>query len=102
MGVLGPIQHHKAAQGEATVCDGNAVNVTKTITGHKTQHCTVCHQTFTGPSSGDKHRTGKHGVTCGPDRRRCLTVDEMTARGMKRNGHGYWTLGGTSPWARKK
>lgn len=29
MGVLGPIQHHKAAQGEATVCDGNAVNVTK-------------------------------------------------------------------------
>ncbi|AKO60228.2 hypothetical protein MRAK_42 [Propionibacterium phage MrAK] len=39
------------------------------------------------------HRTGDHGVKEGPDRRRCLTVDEMEAKGMTRNRHGYWTQG---------
>lgn len=29
----------------------------------------------------------------GPSRRRCLTVDEMEAKGMKRNRLGYWTTG---------
>ncbi|QPB11840.1 hypothetical protein [Cutibacterium phage PAVL34] len=39
------------------------------------------------------HRTGDHGVKEGPSRRRCLTVDEMEAKGMKRNRLGYWTTG---------
>ncbi|MEH1508389.1 hypothetical protein V7F74_00400 [Cutibacterium avidum] len=39
------------------------------------------------------HRKGDHGVTAGPNRRRCLTADEMIAKGMARNADGYWTSG---------
>lgn len=39
------------------------------------------------------HRVGQHGVKEGPDRRRCLTVDEMLAKGMTSNRHGYRTQG---------
>lgn len=70
-----------------------------TLSGTKTQHCTVCHETFTGTTAGDMHRTGRYGTTTGPDRRRCLTIEEMLAKDMERNRKGYWTTGGTSPWA---
>jgi hypothetical protein len=50
-----------------------------TWTGTTVEHCTACHQTFSGTTTGDKHRVGAHGVTQGPDRRRCLTVPEMRA-----------------------
>ena len=53
----------------------------------------MCHETFNGTHVGDMHRTGDHGVKEGPNRRRCLTVDEMEAKGMKRNRLGYWTTG---------
>lgn len=58
----------------------------------KQEHCPVrgCHQTFTGATAGDMHRTGKHHVSLGPDRRRCLTEAEMLAKGMARNGRGIW------------
>lgn len=72
-----------------------------TITGYRPEHCTVCHETFTSTRSGDMHRTGDHGVKEGPSRRRCLTVDEMEAKGMQRNKLGYWTIGGTSYWAKE-
>ena len=72
-----------------------------TWTGHRIEHCTVCHETFTGTSAGDKHRTGGHAVFVGPERRRCLTPDEMRDKGMSQNERGQWTLGGTSYWARK-
>nr|DAR27370.1 MAG TPA: Rubrerythrin, rubrerythrin, peroxidase, peroxide, oxidized [Caudoviricetes sp.] len=64
-----------------------------TIIGYRPEHCTVCHETFNGTHAGDMHRTGDHGVKTGANRRRCLTVDEMLARGMTRNRHGYWTQG---------
>lgn len=63
--------------------------------GLRAEHCTECHQNFTGTSAGDKHRTGKHHVRSGPDARRCLTTDEMTAKGMTRNKRGVWTSGGS-------
>jgi hypothetical protein len=71
-----------------------------TYGGYRTEHCTECHETFTGTSSGDKHRTGKHGVTEGPTRRRCLTPDEMTQLGMHRNARGRWMLEGPASEAR--
>ena len=64
-------------------------------TGRRIEHCTECHETFTGSSSGDKHRVGEFV----PDTRRCLTSDEMRAKGMEQNARGQWTSGGTSPWA---
>lgn len=62
-----------------------------TWSGHRIEHCPACHQTFTGTSAGDKHRVGDHAVSRGPNRRRCLTPDEMRARGMGQNGRGQWT-----------
>lgn len=64
-----------------------------TIIGYRPEHCTVCHETFNGTHVGDMHRTGDHGVKEGPNRRRRLTVDEMEAKGMKRNRLGYWITG---------
>lgn len=69
-----------------------------TWTGYRIEHCTACHETFTGTTAGDKHRTGQHHLSTGPDRRRCLTVEEMREKGMAQNARGQWTNGGTSPW----
>ena len=69
--------------------------------GTRAEHCTECHETFTGTTAGDKHRVGDPAIWDGPKRRRCLTVTEMTARGMATNDRGVWTNGGTSPWATK-
>lgn len=61
-------------------------------TGSKIEHCSAagCHQSFSCTRAGDMHRVGDHAVTTGPDRRRCLSVEEMTARGMAQNSHGAW------------
>lgn len=64
-----------------------------TITGRKPEHCACCHETFTGTTAGDMHRVGKHGVTAGPDRRRCLTPVEMLDKGMTTDARGYWMTG---------
>lgn len=64
------------------------------IVGMKLEHCSVCHETFTCTAAGDMHRVGRHGVTDGPDRRRCLTSEEMLDKGMTRNTRGHWTTGG--------
>jgi hypothetical protein len=65
-------------------------------TGLRIEHCTVCHQTFTGATAGDMHRTGDHSVFEGDDRRRCLTAVEMREKGMVRNDRGIWTTGRNS------
>lgn len=52
--------------------------------------CRPCGQTFTSTTAGDLHRVGDHAVSVGPNRRRCLTVEEMEARGMVRNQRGHW------------
>lgn len=81
----------------ATTCS----TCSATWTGHRIEHCTVCHETFTGATSGDMHRVGDHAITEGPDRRRCLTAVEMGEKGMTRNSRGQWTTGnsGEAWWA---
>ena len=62
------------------------------------EHCCPCGETFSGTTAGDLHRTGDHAVSVGPDRRRCLSVDEMLEKGMtyRVNAHGtrIWSRGG--------
>lgn len=58
--------------------------------GLRTEHCGSCCATFTSSTAGDMHRVGKHHINTGPDRRRCLAVEEMETKGMTRNQHGYW------------
>lgn len=66
-------------------------------TGSKIEHCCACHQSFTCTRAGDMHRVGDHAVSSGPNRRRCLSVDEMTTRGMVQNGKGHWMQGARTP-----
>lgn len=54
------------------------------------EHCAVCHQTFSGTAAGDMHQVGKCHIRTGPDRMRCLSVDEMLALGMAQNARGIW------------
>ncbi|HET6914503.1 MAG TPA: hypothetical protein VFH56_00285 [Acidimicrobiales bacterium] len=66
--------------------------------GAHMEHCCPCGETFSGATAGDLHRTGDHAVSVGPDRRRCLSVDEMLEKGMtyRVNAHGtrIWSRGG--------
>jgi hypothetical protein len=70
--------------------------------GYRIEHCTVpgCHQTFMGTTVGDMHRVGDFRVTEGPDRRRCLTPDEMRAQGLRQDDEGRWHRAGARPWER--
>lgn len=52
--------------------------------------CGACRESFTSTTSGDMHRTGKHHIFTGPERRRCLTTPEMEEQGMTRNQRGHW------------
>lgn len=64
-------------------------------TGWRAEHCESCGEVFSGSTAGDKHRVGDHAVFTGPTRRRCLTADEMLAKGMTylTNAHGTWIWG---------
>jgi hypothetical protein len=72
----------------------------QTWTGLRREHCPVCCQTFNSSFPGDMHRVGKHGVTVGADRRRCLTAAEMHDKGMcEHDGVWYGPDGGRgNPW----
>jgi hypothetical protein len=59
----------------------------KTWQGFRLEHCTVCHETFTGTGSGDRHRIGPYWPA---GLRRCRTPQEMQAAGMAQNYLGYW------------
>ena len=69
----------------------------KNITKRSYEHCPVCHETFGGTRAGDMHRVGRHGVTEGPDHRRCLTPTEMEAKGMTQARAGIWGTGYDTP-----
>lgn len=59
--------------------------------------CRGCHQMFTSLSAFDLHRTGKFEN----NKRRCLTEQEMLAKGMVQNAKGWWmraTFDGALPW----
>lgn len=54
----------------------------------KQNHCTLpgCCNTFSTPAVGDLHRVGPFL----PGQRRCLTPDEMRAKGMQQGSDGVW------------
>jgi len=54
------------------------------LTGDRNQ-CQGCKQFFNSTFAFEKHRTGEHGKD-----RRCLTPDEMLAKGMSVNAAGFW------------
>jgi hypothetical protein len=54
------------------------------LTGQKNQ-CRGCSQYFNSNFAFDKHRVGNHGHN-----RRCLTTEEMIAKGMSLNKSGFW------------
>ena len=56
----------------------------------KMEHCRVCHETFSGTGAGDRHRTGKHEVFEGPERRRCRSAEEMVEVGLAQKRNGVW------------
>ena len=60
------------------------------LTEHRCQ-CAKCGHYFSRTSTFDKHRTGSFaqpGEWSGT--RRCMTADEMTAKGLSRNADGVW------------
>jgi hypothetical protein len=54
------------------------------LSGDRNQ-CGGCHEYFNSSFAFDKHRTGEFGKD-----RRCLTTDEMKAKGMAVNAAGFW------------
>jgi hypothetical protein len=54
------------------------------LTGDRNQ-CQGCKTHFNSSFAFDKHRTGEHGKG-----RRCLSEDEMRAKGMCTNAAGFW------------
>lgn len=60
------------------------------LTGDHNQ-CPTCVEFFNSIAAFEKHRTGRIGAPFdAPDVRRCLTSDEMRARGMAINAAGFW------------
>lgn len=57
----------------------------KSWTGHRPEHCTVCHETFGGTWTGDKHRVGSYSDPGDP--RRCLDPAEA---GLRLTSRGLW------------
>lgn len=63
--------------------------------GFRVQHCTVCHQTFSSETTGDAHRVGPFRQSVDePNRRHCLTPDELRALGLWTETNEY----GTEVW----
>jgi len=56
----------------------------KVLSGDRNQ-CRVCNAYFNSGHGFEKHRTGQHGVD-----RRCMTPEEMLAKGMSLNADGFW------------
>lgn len=59
-------------------------------------HCGACHDNFNSLTAFDRHRVGKHGTD-----RRCLTGDEMRAKGWTPTGEfDAWRLPAptNNPW----
>lgn len=61
--------------------------------GKRRNQCSGCRVFFNSVTAFDKHRTGDYGVD-----RRCMTVDEMTAKGMSVNEAGYWIGSSMERW----
>ncbi len=51
--------------------------------------CNGCGAVFMNVRAFDRHRTGKHGVLEGPDRRRCLDGTEVVTIGLQPSARGW-------------
>jgi hypothetical protein len=60
-------------------------NKTLTLRGQHGQ-CAACREYFNSTYAFDKHRVGRYT----PMERRCLSPDEMRAKGMVVNSTGFW------------
>lgn len=58
--------------------------------GLKAEHCTGCHETFSGTAAGDRHRKGPG------DDRHCV---DPASVGLHRDARGVWRGDGSSPHA---
>ena len=56
----------------------------KPLNGDRNQ-CPGCKRYFNSTGAFEKHRTGTYGVN-----RRCMTEEEMLAKGMCLNRDGFW------------
>ena len=56
----------------------------KPLRGDRNQ-CPTCGKYFNSTGAFEKHRTGKHGID-----RRCMTTEEMIAKGMILREDGFW------------
>lgn len=54
--------------------------------GKKRCQCGACSALFGGTRLFERHRVGAYV----PDQRRCLSQDEMRARGWSKNRDGFW------------
>jgi hypothetical protein len=54
------------------------------LTGKRNQ-CQGCKQYFNSNTAFEKHRTGTYGKD-----RRCMTEEEMKAKGMSLNAQSFW------------
>lgn len=54
------------------------------LQGQRNQ-CQGCKRYFNSNTAFEKHRTGKHGKD-----RRCMTEEEITAKGMSLNAQSFW------------
>jgi hypothetical protein len=52
--------------------------------------CRACDLKFRSEGAFNMHRTGKHGLNNGPERRRCMDEIEMLDKGMEKNAKGVW------------
>ena len=63
------------------------------LTSNRNQ-CPSCGEYFNRTSSFDRHRTGAFGtgIDGTSPERRCLTINEMQAKGFRKSAHGFWTF----------
>ena len=52
--------------------------------------CRSCDLKFRSEGAFNMHRTGKHWLNDGPERRRCMDEIEMLDKGMAKNAGGVW------------
>lgn len=72
--------------------DARAERTRRRLTGDRNQ-CPTCGEFFNSTTAFDAHRTGPFGGANGrPARRRCLSADEMRAKGMTVNTAGFWII----------
>jgi hypothetical protein len=64
----------------------------KRLTGCRCR-CGECGQHFNRTSTFTAHRIGAFGTVRNPGDRRCLTAEEMQARGWRLNSGGFWVTG---------